>query len=145
MYVLTVAIGLWVQFVFGAFQYFEINIFKLSNHRYYTGQDLLESTGVWQSPVESMDSGGLWWTPFRLDILNWPMSHQLSPEFESGGVHQSPVESARVCRNPPEYVGQCNVLATDHGTVHVDDCECQLKEWKDNLVVGGLNCRQMNR
>ena len=36
-----------------------------------------------------MDSGGLWQTPFRLDILNWPMSHQLSPEYESGGVCQN--------------------------------------------------------
>ena len=61
--------------------------------------NLLESAGVWQSLVESTDSGRLWWTPFRLDILNWPMSHQLSPEFESGEVHWSPVESGRFCWN----------------------------------------------
>ena len=30
LYILTITIGLWAQFVFGAFQYFKINIFKLS-------------------------------------------------------------------------------------------------------------------
>ena len=36
LYVLTIAIGLWVQFMSSALQYFKIYIFKLSNHRYYT-------------------------------------------------------------------------------------------------------------
>ena len=39
------------------------------------------------SPAETGGVHGFWWTPFELDILNWPMSHQLSPEYESGRFH----------------------------------------------------------
>ena len=59
--------------------------------------NLLESAGVKQSLVESTDSGRLWWTPFRLDILNWTNSVQNLSLAKSTGVQWSQADSAGIC------------------------------------------------
>ena len=60
--------------------------------------------GVRQTPQTLSDSSGLFQTPAGLELLSWQVSHWISPDLESG----------RLRRSLPDYVGQCTVLIHLH-------------------------------
>jgi hypothetical protein len=64
----------------------------------------MESSGLHQQK-SMVGISGLQWTPPRLNMPIWPLSHQHIPGFESCGFWEIPAEQVGECKVLIIYVG----------------------------------------